>query len=164
MADHEWGKTVSRQVPLVEIRTNREHSLAKLCIVCSCPPSLISPDAALANSRLSAVRIADMGRRPSDGLRYTVERKNNNGNYEPGNCVWATYGEQARNKRGNRLITHNGRTQCLSAWAAESKVSPEHFRGRLRDGWPMDEALAAPPSGRKKRKGPRADAKGPVVN
>jgi hypothetical protein len=86
--------------------------------------------------------IADMGRKP--GPRYSVERRDNNGNYEPGNCYWATDTEQARNKRSNRLITHDGRTQCLSAWAAESPVSPQHLRGRLRDGWEFADAIRAP--------------------
>jgi len=42
--------------------------------------------------------LADMGERP---IGYTLERKNNNGNYEPSNCCWATPKEQAQNKTNN---------------------------------------------------------------
>jgi hypothetical protein len=47
--------------------------------------------------------IADMGARPSP--RLTIERENTAGDYEPGNCKWATYAEQARNKRRYRTST-----------------------------------------------------------
>jgi hypothetical protein len=57
----------------------------------------------------------DMGPRPS--LQHEVDRyPDNNGNYEPGNCRWATVQQNSRNRRSNTLITMFGETKCLAAW------------------------------------------------
>lgn len=56
--------------------------------------------------------LADMGPRPMRP-RHTIERENNDGNYEPTNCCWATYAVQQRNKRTNILIEVDGETVTL---------------------------------------------------
>ena len=83
---------------------------------------------------------ADLGPKPP-GL--TVERINNNGNYEPGNCRWATYLEQGNNKRNNRQLTAFGQTQTLAQWAQEYAVPAPTLHSRLRRGMPLDHALTA---------------------
>jgi|ERR1035437_10001388 hypothetical protein len=72
--------------------------------------------------------LSDMGEQPK-GL--TLERKNNNQGYSKSNCVWDTPKAQARNRRSNKLITHNGETMCMSAWAERLGISRETLFRRL---------------------------------
>ena len=74
-----------------------------------------------------------------DGL--TIERKNNNGNYKPNNCKWATMKEQGNNKRNNIKITLNGQTKTLGQWADDVGISAQCLRSRLRRGWSEDKTL-----------------------
>ena len=60
--------------------------------------------------------LKDMGLKP---FRKTLDRINNDGNYEPQNCRWATRAEQADNTSVAVRITHNGKTQSMGAWARE---------------------------------------------
>lgn len=71
--------------------------------------------------------IADMGARPEG---YSLERIDNNGNYEPSNCRWATHAEQQRNTRYNVWLTFNGETLCQSDWAARLGIhhTAIHYR------------------------------------
>lgn len=86
--------------------------------------------------------IEDMGSKPSP--KHTLERIDNDGHYEPGNCRWATMAEQNRNSRRTKRLTYGGRTLSATAWAAKMGMSRVTLYGRLRKGWPVDDALTAP--------------------
>src|SRR6185436_3246064 len=66
--------------------------------------------------------LKDMGRCPP---KLTIERIDNDGNYEPGNCKWATRFEQGKNKRNNHKITYQGQTKILRHWAALKGISED---------------------------------------
>lgn len=84
----------------------------------------------------------DMGPRPPG--RYTLERKNNNGNYGPDNCIWATYIQQERNKRTTRRVTLNGTTLSMAEWVERLKSNRNVVDARLRKGWSERAALMTP--------------------
>lgn len=89
--------------------------------------------------------IADMGPRPEGA---TLERIDNDGPYSPENCKWATRSEQANNKRNNRWITANGRTQTLAQWARELGCSAGNITYRIKAGMTEAEAVTTPASKR----------------
>jgi hypothetical protein len=80
-----------------------------------------------------------MGRRPTP--KHCIERINNDGNYEPGNCRWATKAEQNKNKSDARFITVNGVTKRQREWSLETGVREGLIGQRLRAGWPADLAV-----------------------
>lgn len=89
-----------------------------------------------------------IGARPTP--KHTLERINNDGNYEPENVKWATRFEQMKNWRRNRMVTLNGQTKHVAAWARELKVNEQVLNYRLKVGWPFERLSEQP---RKKKIG-----------
>lgn len=86
--------------------------------------------------------LEDMGPKPSP--QHTIERQDNNGNYEPGNCRWATATEQGRNKRNNRLLEFDGARLTVPEWAERLGVKQDTLYMRLHRGWSVADVLTAP--------------------
>lgn len=89
---------------------------------------------------------ADMGDRPSKA--HTIDRyPNQRGNYEPGNCRWATAREQQNNKSTNVIVEYRGQTMTVSeAWREAGEIVPRStMKSRLVRGWSITEAVETPP-------------------
>jgi hypothetical protein len=86
--------------------------------------------------------LSDMGPRPPG---HTIDRIDGSGNYEPGNCRWASRQRQSENRPGFcKDITHNGITDTISGWARRIDCDREALSGRIESGWPIREALTEP--------------------
>ena len=89
-----------------------------------------------------AAFLAYVGKAPSRA--HSIDRKDNNGHYEPGNVWWTTAKPQARNSTAARPITFDGRTMCIAEWSEVTGIKAVTLRRRLRYGWSIERTLTTP--------------------
>lgn len=83
--------------------------------------------------------LLDMGEPPTQ--KHTIERENSKGDYEPNNCKWANYTEQANNRSNNTTIKFDGKIKTLSQWSKELGIRSDTLSNRIKKGWPIEKAM-----------------------
>ena len=86
--------------------------------------------------------LEDMGHPPFPGAQ--IDRKDNDGNYEPGNCRWSTRRDNINNRRSTMYLTLNGVTAPVTEWAERTGISAGVLRNRKYRGWSDERTLTEP--------------------
>jgi hypothetical protein len=86
--------------------------------------------------------IKDMGERPSK--LHTIDRIDNNGNYEPKNCRWVLMLTQSHNKRNNRNLTAYGETLCMAEFSRKYNIPQTTIMRRLKTGMTAEQIIEIP--------------------